>query len=90
MGVGCPVVLYRREDAQRDRDHHGRQDRKRRQQQGRRELGDEGVEHVLAGDVAHPHVAGEHTAQPGKVLGQKGLVQPQLGALGVDDLLRDR
>ena len=86
--IGEAVVPHGGQYAQGDRNHDRRHDGQRRQQQRRRELGGEGLEHVPSGDVARAHIAGQHTAQPGDVLLQKGLVQAQLGALGVNDLLR--
>ena len=81
---------HRGQNPQGDRDHDGHEDRKRRQQQRRRELGGKGPENVAPGDIALSHVASEHTAQPGKILLHKGLVQAQFGAFCVDDLLGHR
>ena len=84
------IVLHRRPDAQRDGNDHGRPDRERRQQQRRRELGHKRPEHVLPGNIADAHIAGQQPSQPCAILRQKGLVKPQLRPFGVDDLLRHR
>ena len=67
------------------RDHRGE-----REQDGSRQLRRERREHVLARHVARSHVAGEQPAEPVHVLHEERLVEPELVALGVDELLRDR
>ena len=84
------IVLHRRPDAQRNGNDHGRPDGERRQQQRRRELGHKRPEHVLPGNIADAHIAGQQPSQPCAILRQKGLVKPQLRPLGVDDLLGHR
>ena len=80
----------RRQHSQRDGNDDGQQNGQHRQQKRSGQLGGEGLEYVLPGDIACPHIAGHHPAYPGEVLGQKRLVQPQLRPLRVNDLLGHR
>ena len=84
------IVLHRRPDAQRNGNNYGRPDGERRQQQRRRELGHKRPEHILPGNIADAHIAGQQPSQPRAILRQEGLVKPQLRPFGVDDLLRHR
>ena len=81
---------HRRQNPQRDRNDHRHANGQGGEQQGRREFGNKRLEHVLPGNIADAHVAPHHTAHPGKVLGEKGLVQTQFRPFRVDDLLRHR
>ena len=72
---------------QRNGDHNRHENRERRQQQRRREFGGKGPEHILARDIACTHIPSQHSAEPGDILGEEWLIQPQLRTLCVDDLL---
>lgn len=80
-------MLHRRPDAQRDGDDHCRDNRQHRQQQGRRELTDKGIEYIFPGDVADAHVSGQKAFQPGTILNKKRLIQSKFCPFSIDDLL---
>ena len=57
--VRKPVMLYCRQNPQRNGDYHRSHNRQRRQQQCCRQLGHKGLKHILSGDIAHAHVPRE-------------------------------
>lgn len=81
---------YRRQNAQRDGDDNRRANCQSRQKKRRRKLGHKGLEDIASGDIADSHVSGQYPADPCQLLRQKRLIETQLGAFGIDDLLRHR
>ena len=81
---------HRRQNPQRNGNDHRHDHRQGGKEQRRRELGNKRLKHILPGNEAHAHIAPHHTAHPGKVLGEKGLIEAQFRPLRVDDLLRHR
>ena len=81
---------HRRQNAQGDGNDHRHSNGQGGEQQGCRQLGNEGAEHLFPGNVADAHVSAHHAAYPGKVLGEEGLIKTQFCLFCRDDLLRHR